>query len=88
MIIFLSIEDPVENPETLKQKFHQMSLKTSDKFETLTKDVEKSQTKQEKLLSQTQGRSTDNLISSSQDSYIMDLLMNILFLNVNTCIIL
>lgn len=40
-----------------------MSLETLDKFGKLTEDVEKSHTKGEKILSQTQGSSYVNSIS-------------------------
>lgn len=61
MIIFLLIEDPKEYPETFKHRLDQRKS---------VEDVQKSKTKEEKLMSQTQGNFTSDAISLSQGRFL------------------
>lgn len=49
-----------------------MSLKTSDKYRKSVEDVTKSETKREKMMSQTQGNSTDDAVSLSHGRFLFD----------------
>lgn len=48
-----------------------MSLKTSDKYRKAVEDVKKSETKGEKLMSQTQGNYIGDVIRLSPGSFIL-----------------